>query len=342
MKIPLFFLNISGRKIYIQLCRIAISFKEARDTFYIKEILDFIKINHIYNPIYITTDQISNVRCVLNKISSINWHIFIPRYIFIFQNDIMYFKKFSIYFKYIDSEEVLMDENTIKNLKTLMNKFIPNKQKKYKVMNDGLQVENKMIYKNKYIVNHMERIEYLRKSLFDIYNYMQEVRFEEELYTANKIHEMLNKIKDFSEICYFNELVSLGGNNNYNLYEPLEKIFLPLGYINDKKRYESHFNVILEIDDEKDYFYAYCFSMFYEPLLNVYNKINVVIPNVLSKSVYNAMLVLNADDLIFKDKINKGVIIKRVTKSVDDEIVDIEFEEIEGMYENIFGKVELK
>ena len=64
-----FFKTKKGDKLYIDLCRIVISFKEARDSYYIKEILDFIKLNKNFNPIYITTDQISNVRCVLNK----NW-----------------------------------------------------------------------------------------------------------------------------------------------------------------------------------------------------------------------------------------------------------------------------
>jgi hypothetical protein len=38
--------------------------KETRDTYYIIEILEYIKNNNQYKPIYVTKDEISNIRCV--------------------------------------------------------------------------------------------------------------------------------------------------------------------------------------------------------------------------------------------------------------------------------------
>jgi hypothetical protein len=185
----------------------------------------------------------------------------------------------------------------------------------------------------------MNKIQFIRKQLFETYSYMEEIQYEEDIYTIEKINLILNKIKEFSEICSFEELISLA-DNRLNVYENVGTLCLPVGYINDKKRYERHFNVLLDINNEKDYFYAFCFSIFNEPLMNIYKKINEIMPNILSKSVYNAMLVLKADSLIFEDKIDKGVIIKRITKNIDGEVVDIDYEEIDGMYENIFGKIE--
>lgn len=156
--------------------------------------------------------------------------------------------------------------------------------------------------------------------------------------------------------CTFEELISLAENNN-NIYENDKRIYLPVGYLFNKNLYEKYFDVKLEIDDQKDYFYAFFLSTFYEPLMNVYKKINDIKPNVLTKSIHNAMLAINAQKLIFDDKLDKGIVIKKVTKNKDGEIVDVEFEELDGMssiagnlahkvwlgmYENIYGRKEFK
>ncbi len=206
-------------------------------------------------------------------------------------------------------------------------------------MNGGMQNKNNITYKNKYLIKYMEKIETIRNYLLKIYNYMDDIQFDDDVYSVDKINQMLNKIKKFTTICTFNELISIA-RDNHNVYDTIGKIYLPVGYLSEKKRYEKYFNVDIKIDDENDYFYAYFFSIFREPLFVVYDKINKVIPNILSKSIYNAMLVIYADNLIFDDKIDKGIIIKKITKNSDGEIVNIEFEEIDGMYENIYGRKE--
>lgn len=76
--------------------------KEARDSYYIQEITEYINKNQHANyfPIYITKDEISNIRCVLNKISSINIYPSIPRYFCYIKNDKLIVKLFSIFFDF--------------------------------------------------------------------------------------------------------------------------------------------------------------------------------------------------------------------------------------------------
>lgn len=75
--------------------------KETRDTYYIKEILEYVNNNNQYKSIFITKDEISNIRCVLNKISSINIFPSIPRYFCYIHNDKLTVKLFSIFFDFL-------------------------------------------------------------------------------------------------------------------------------------------------------------------------------------------------------------------------------------------------
>ena len=52
--------------------KLIISFKEARDSYYIEEIKQIGLNNPDFNMLYITSDEISCIRCILNNISSLN------------------------------------------------------------------------------------------------------------------------------------------------------------------------------------------------------------------------------------------------------------------------------
>ena len=94
-----FFEDIKNIRIFIM------SLKESRDTEYYNEIQKYIKENvayQNYQTFYITMDEISNIRCILNKMSTINIYNGIPRYILsIYQNYII-FKHFNIFHKLVD------------------------------------------------------------------------------------------------------------------------------------------------------------------------------------------------------------------------------------------------
>jgi hypothetical protein len=106
------FIKIKNIRIFIM------SLKESRDTQYYNEIKKYIRQNIIYENyqiFYITMDEISNIRCVLNKMSTINIYNGIPRYIIsIYQNYII-FKHFNIFHK-------LVDETTNTNIKLQVEK----------------------------------------------------------------------------------------------------------------------------------------------------------------------------------------------------------------------------
>lgn len=181
-------------------------------------------------------------------------------------------------------------------------------------------------------------MECIKKNLFEIHDYIDDLQYLDNVYTVEIINSILKKIEEFSLLCTFEELILLE-KYKYNISESGDRIYLPVGYLFNKNLYEKYFKVKLELND-KDYFYAFCITIFNESHLNVYKKINEVIPNVLSIGVYNAILALDAQKLIFEDKLDKGIVIKIITKNKDGDIVDIEYEERDGMYEIIYGEKE--
>lgn len=107
-----------------------ISLKETRDTYYINEILEIKEIYKNHNIIYVTMDEISNCRCILNKISSINIYNG-PRYLSYIENDTITIKLFQIYYKFTDNIYKLIkkytNDNTqiiLKNSKAILQKKI--------------------------------------------------------------------------------------------------------------------------------------------------------------------------------------------------------------------------
>jgi hypothetical protein len=83
--------------IYNNLRTLIMSLKESRDYYYIIEIN---KMKSIYNEsqfFYITTDEITNCRCILEKISSINIYGDIPRYIIAINKNKIILKLFNIF-----------------------------------------------------------------------------------------------------------------------------------------------------------------------------------------------------------------------------------------------------
>ena len=89
----------------INTIKLILGTKETIDTYYITEILEYIKNNNQYKPIYVTKDEISNLRCVLNKISSINIYPSIPRYFCYIRDDKLTVKLFSIFFDFLGKGE---------------------------------------------------------------------------------------------------------------------------------------------------------------------------------------------------------------------------------------------
>ncbi len=325
---------------YEEIARLSISFKEARDTFYIKEINEYIVVNKMYNPLYITTDQISNVRCVLNKISSLNLDKGVPRYLMMFQNDMFYFKKINPYYKYIINEETLNDINKI-NIDLALQHFIPNIQKKFKIKNDSdIKIDKNLKYikyNNKYTVMD-KKTEHIKKTLFDLFEYVRHKSFDDDFYDNVNINYIFNQTDYLSTLCSFDELMNL------NIRDPEFKssnpsIFQPSTYLSSKLKYEKYFKTILDIN-EKDYFYAFVIGFTVGITKDIYKEINNTNANFLSEGVYNAILALKSEHYIFEDKLDKGIVIERIIKNKFGDVIDTEYEEVDGSYEMIYGDYE--
>lgn len=112
--------------------KLILGIKESRDSYYIIETKQFVNknINDNYKPVYITKDEISNIRCAINKISSINMYPSIPRYFCFIDGDKLIVKLFSIFFnfdgvndysknKFLDNYEVIAT-----NSKALITKIL--------------------------------------------------------------------------------------------------------------------------------------------------------------------------------------------------------------------------
>lgn len=113
-----------------------VSFKEARDTCYISEINDLAIKNFNFNMLYITTDEISCMRCILNKISTLN----------IFGDNIRYLcyveknnENYKLYLKLYNILHLLNNEG----LPEITNKYIDNSDL---ILKESKSLISKIIY----------------------------------------------------------------------------------------------------------------------------------------------------------------------------------------------------
>lgn len=86
--------------------------------------------------------------------------------------------------------------------------------------------------------------------------------------------------------------------------------------------------------------YIYALPLAFIPLQKVfiiYDKINELKPNFLNQGVYNAITIFNTNEIIWQDKLDKGIVRRIEYKNKNGEIYNVEWEEINGMYELIYG-----
>jgi hypothetical protein len=254
------FTNKTINDVYNKVRAYIISMKEARDTYYLIEI-NKMKKEHTYNEsqfFYITTDEITNCRCILEKISSINILGDIPRYIITINNNKIILKLFNIFqnlikitdtdneiykliesVRKINSQKILSDTKSLiikeyvggkldlKNKKvdlfTLdLNKLNILKQQTYNIMDYNIMDYNIMDY-NK-IMYYIDDIENKRLKLFSIFD-IDNFKNVEEITKQNSI--FIDTIKQADTI--MNELI--------NLYDTIEPIEIIKNFKNFDKRY---------------------------------------------------------------------------------------------------------
>ena len=113
-------------------------------------------------------------------------------------------------------------------------------------------------------------------------------------------------------------------NSIYNQESFRTSFWNIIGYSNRKERYEKYFKIKLNITN-KDYMYA--LPLGFMPLQKVfinYSNINKLKPNFLDINVYNALLIFNADELIWQDKLEKGIVVRKEYKNKFSEVYKID------------------
>lgn len=205
-------------------------------------------------------------------------------------------------------------------------------------MNDVIKIDKNLKYikyNNKYTIMD-EKIECIKNTLFDLFEHVRHKSFDVDFYDKKNINYIFNQVDYLSTLCSFDELMYL------NIKDPEFKsvgsrIFQPYTYLSLKLRYEKYFKTTLDIN-EKDYFYAYVIGFAIGVTKDIYEEINNTNANFLSPGVYNAILALKSEKYIFEDKLDKGIVIERIIKNKFGDIIDIEYEEVDGAYEMIYGE----
>jgi hypothetical protein len=127
--------NIDTYKIFENIKTFIMSLKESRDSYYLFEIKKIME-NELYRNtqfFYITSDEITNCRCILEQISSINIYGDIPRYIISINNTKIILKLFNIFqnlikvsdtkseiYKLIENVQKINSQQILSNTKALL------------------------------------------------------------------------------------------------------------------------------------------------------------------------------------------------------------------------------
>lgn len=224
--------------------------------------------------------------------------------------------------------------------------FKPNIKKKYIIKNlkGGSLKNNEILHSknnlyNDYIIenNSMITKQEITELIYSFcVNMYKDYDLLEEIENVYKNLELISKKYTFDEIINFNykKYKDLSNENDV----PFRTYFIHLeSYKEHKQRYENYFKKKLIISD-KDYTYALplLFMRNGKEYIN-YEKINKLKPNLLSEGVYNALLVIDADDIIWKDQLEKGIWRRIEYKNKDGDIYNVEWEKNDGMYELIYG-----
>ncbi len=234
--------------------KIVFSLKEARDTYYFIEIKKYQEIKKKSNFVFITTDEISNVRCVINRISSINIYNGIPRYINYINNNKYYLKLYDMYHLFTN--------------KYINNEFLPNNNNNYYVNSNKIFLEHAVsILTKKINLIGGEKSENIFLDIFNkdnkkmIYNNYNE---NNNIINSKKIDENINRI-------YNKENILLQMNNKEIIEEKLKT------YI--KKFYEIYYTLFVKQTIIKT---SIKYGSGDIKVVNLINEINVIFDNLIA------------------------------------------------------------
>lgn len=224
----------------IEIKKLMISFKQARDSYYLIEILDIYEKNKNSIPVFITSDEITCIRCIMNNISSLNIYGENIRYL-------CYIKKENeqnkLYIKLFNVLHFLMDEyndliNIYKNnvelitntSESLITKIIFNQNGGYYMFNDNKMIVSNLIVEKK--INHdniiieldeqliitlIDKINMFHKLFFsNIFDFITNISTNNSIYTKalNDFKLIVQKIILIDKQYNINDYINLKFTNN--------------------------------------------------------------------------------------------------------------------------------
>lgn len=217
-------------KLFIDIQTFIMSLKESRDTYYLKEIKSMM-LKDIYIDsqfFYITTDEISNCRCIIEQISTINIYGDIPRYIITLRDNKVMLKLFNIFqnlikvtdtnneiYKLIDNARKINSQQIINNSKNLLTK----------IYHGGLYRNNEQIININNIFD--KKIDFFKLNLD---KNIKDFKYKEAIYIMNEESQLkFIKNKNYMEILnYIKNIYSLNfklcGNFDIDNYKTIEEI----------------------------------------------------------------------------------------------------------------------
>jgi hypothetical protein len=160
--------------------------------------------------------------------------------------------------------------------------------------------------------------------------------------SLNDIKYIYDKLEEISNKYTFEQIINLDYKKYKDLSNnsdvPFRTYFWHLeSYKEQKEKYEKYFKKKLSISDQ-DYIYALPLSFMRngKEFIN-YDKINKLKSNLLSKGVRNALLVFDADDIIWKDQLDKGIWKRIKYKNKYGNVYNVEWEKVDEVHEIVYS-----
>jgi len=244
--------------------KVVFSMKEARDSFYISEMLQIQKINP--NIIFITTDKILTFRCVFNKISVLNILNGMIRYIIICSNSKI--KVIGNPFELFDESNSVTSELNSKQISSIITDI---------VTHPVLGLKQNFTYYSKYMVRSVGALNKLGFLMDCVKNFdsmciykpnkkTQQIMetFYMASYGINRFEELINILR-----WYANNFIDDVGNNFPTVTDARD---IAYGYIHgiesDIKIHLSTNNI--KLDQITPSTYSYLFIEFFCNIVNIY------------------------------------------------------------------------
>ena len=189
---------------------------------------------------------------------------------------------------------------------------------------------SKMIITKKYIIDKVYMISMiLNNNNGDFVDY-------DFINNSKNLSNIIDSIKEISELINWKDFIKINFNEKYNsnidFYLYYFEVFNKL-----KNNYDSYFNKISTIvDSNYDFILSIILFITFpnDESINLCKKINFVKDDV---NICQILQIICSKNIIWKDKIEKGIITEKKYKNDVGEIIKVDYEENKDIYDFYYG-----